>query len=153
MSQVTKVKTVTVTGNAKLATIVGPSATVLPEAGAAISVTTGTNSLTGTYTNGTNPVAATETTPAVVRIDPIIASDSVNSLLTWWNAAAANADAGVVTSTSIDIENISYDNAGTAAKGSLTVAIAANETASAGSAGAAAAPIADAATRAMVAAE
>jgi hypothetical protein len=153
MSQVTKVKTVTVTGNAKLATIVGPSATVLPEAGAAISVTTGTNSLTGTYTNGTNPVAATETTPAVARIDPIIASDSVNSLLTWWNAAAANADAGVVTSTSIDIENISYDNAGTAAKGSLTVAIAANETASAGSAGAAAAPIADAATRAMVAAE
>ena len=60
---------------------------------------------------------------------------------------------GVATSTSIDIENISYDNAGTAAKGSLTVAIAANETASAGSAGAAAAPIADAATRAMVAAE
>ncbi|MCH1538894.1 MAG: hypothetical protein L7S43_02830, partial [Flavobacteriaceae bacterium] len=153
LSNISKVKTVDVQGNLVLTSIIAPSATVLPEAGAAISVTTGTNSLTGTYTNGVNPVAATETTPAVARINPIIASDSVNSLLTWWNAAAANADTGIVTSTSIDIENINYDNAGTAAKGSLTVAIAANNTASAGSQGAAAAPIADAATRAMVTAE
>lgn len=130
MSNVTKVKTITVTGNSDLTSVVGPSASTLPEAGAAISVTMGTNSITASYTDGADGVAATETTPAVAAVEPIITSASVNSILTWWNAAAANADAGVATSTNIDLANISYDNAGTAAFGTLTQAYAADTYAS-----------------------
>ena len=151
MSAITKVKSITLSGNGGLTSVVAPSSTVLPEAGAAIAITTGTNSFTGTYTNGSAAVAATETTPAVAAVLPIIASDSVNSLLTWWNAAAANADAGVATSTSIDIENITYSTSAAPTvvlKGDLDAAITGD-----GASGAAAAPIADNATRAMVTAE
>ncbi len=151
MSAITKVKSITLSGNGGLTSVVAPSSTVLPEAGAAIAITTGTNSFTGTYTNGSAAVAATETTPAVAAVLPIIASDSVNSLLTWWNAAAANADAGVATSTSIDIENITYSTSAAPTvvlKGALSAAITGD-----GASGAAAAPIADNATRAMVTAE
>ena len=76
---------------------------------------------------------------------------SVNSLLTWWNAAALNAAAAVVTSTSIDIENITYSTSAAPTvvlKGALSAAITGD-----GASGAAAAPIANNATRAMVTAE
>ena len=122
LSEITKVKAITISGNSALKTVVGPSASTLPEAGAAISVTMGTNSITAAYTDGADGVAATETTPEIPAVEPIITSASINSILTWWNAAAANADAGVATSTSIDLSYISYDNAGTAAFGTLTAA-------------------------------
>ena len=122
MSSVAKVKAITVTGNGELTSLVGPSSSTLPEAGAPITVTMNTNSITASYTDGSALVAATETTAAIPAVEPIITSASINSILTWWNAAAANAAAGVTTSTSIDLANISYDNAGTAAFGTLTQA-------------------------------
>ena len=124
MSNVSKVKSIDIQGNAVLASIVAPSATVLPEAGAAISATTGTNSLTGAYTFGVDETAATETTALIPAIAPIIASNSLNSILTWWNAAAANADAGVATSTSLEVENLTWtDETDTAQAGDLTAAL------------------------------
>lgn len=126
MSSVSKVKAITITGNGNLTTVMGPDATTLPEAGAAISATMGTNSITAAYTDGKDAVGATETTPAIPAVEPIITSASINSILTWWNAAAANADTGVTTATSIDLANISYDNAGTASFGTLTQAYAAD---------------------------
>ena len=122
LSDITKVKSITISNNGALKTVVGPSSITLPEAGAAISVTMATNSITAAYTDGADGVPATETTPEVAAIEPIITSASVNSILTWWNEAAANADAGVATSTSIDLSYISYDNAGTAAIGTLALA-------------------------------
>ena len=124
MSNVSKVKSIDIQGNAVLASIVAPSATVLPEAGAAISAITGTNSLTGAYTFGVDETAATETTALIPAIAPIIASNSLNSILTWWNAAAANADAGVATSTSLEVENLTWtDETDTAQAGDLTAAL------------------------------
>ncbi|MDB4016289.1 hypothetical protein N9483_08030 [Flavobacteriaceae bacterium] len=111
MSLVTKVKTITLTGNSKLASIVGPSSTVLPEAGAAIAVTLGTNSLTAVYTEGEAATAATETTPAVAAVEPTVTSASVSSILAWWSAAAGNAASGVATSTNIDIELVTVGTA------------------------------------------
>ena len=130
LSEITKVKAITISGNSALKTVVGPSASTLPEAGAAISVTMATNSITAAYTDGADGVPATETTPEVAAIEPIITSASVNSILTWWNAAAANADAGVATATSIALSYISYDNAGTAAFGTLAAAFGADTYAS-----------------------
>ena len=111
MSAVSKVKTITLTGNSKLASIVGPSSTVLPEAGAAIAVTLGTNSLTAVYTEGATGTLATETTPAVAAVEPTITCASVSSILVWFSAAAANAAAGVATTTNIDIELVTVGTA------------------------------------------
>ena len=60
MSSLTKVKTVRLTGNTKLASVTPPSSTVLAEPVAPISVVLYSNALTGEYTKA---VAGSETTP------------------------------------------------------------------------------------------
>lgn len=126
MSNVTKVKRITITGNSDLTSVVGPSATTLPEAGATISATLSTNSLTAVYTAGTSPTAATETTPAEAATEPIITSASVASILAWWNAAAANAASTVATAVSIDVENVEFDSASDGVDGDINDAWAAD---------------------------
>ncbi len=130
MSNVTKVKRLTVTGNASLTTVVGPSSTTLPEAGATISATFSGNDLAAAYTAGSSPTAATETTPAVAAVEPVITSASVASILGWWNAAAANADSGVSTEVSIDIENVEFDSTSAGADGDINAAFADDDYAS-----------------------
>ena len=130
MSNVTKVKTITVTGNSSLTTVVGPSATTLPEAGAAISATFSGNDLSAAYTDGVSPTAATETTPAIAAVEPVITSASAASILAWWNAAAANADSGVATAVSIDIESVEFDASSAGADGNINAAFAADDYAS-----------------------
>ena len=128
LSDISKVKAINITGNSALKSVVAPSASTLPEAGASITVTMSTNSITAAYTDGTDGVAATETTPAEAAEEPIITSASVASILTWWNAAAAASTAA--TSTSINLSYVSYDAAGTATFGILTDAYAADAYAS-----------------------
>ena len=120
MSNLTKVKAIELTNNASLTTITAPSSTVLPEAGASITVTVTGNDLSATYTDGEAATAATETTPAIPAVEPIIASASVNSILTWWSAAAANSTAA--TTTSIDIENVEFDSTSAGADGDIAAA-------------------------------
>ena len=124
MSNLTKVKSIELTNNASLTTVTAPSSTVLPEAGASITVTMTGNDLSATYTDGEAATAATETTPAIPAVEPIIASASVNSILTWWSAAAANSTAA--TSTSIDIENVEFDSASAGPDGDISAAWAAD---------------------------
>ena len=128
MSQVQKVKSIELVNNGSLATLVGPSATVLPEAGASITVTMSTNSLTAAYTDGVSPTAATETTSAVAATAPVITSASVASILAWFNAAAANSTAA--TSTSIDIENVEFDSSSAGPDGDINDAWAQDDYAS-----------------------
>ena len=117
MSQITKVKSITLTGNDNLSTIVAPSTTVLPEAGATIAVVLGTNSLTAVYTEGATATAATETTPEVPAVEPTITSASVSAILAWWTAATAvSSNTGT---TDIDIELVTV---GTTAAASLATA-------------------------------
>jgi len=104
MSAIAKVKSITATDNAVLATIVAPSNSTLPEAGADITISLGTNSLTAVYTEGATGTAATETTPAVPAVEPTITSAAVASLATWYDAASANSSG--TTTYSIDIENV-----------------------------------------------
>ena len=85
-----------------------------------------TNSLTAAYTDGVSPTAATETTPAIAAVEPIITSASVNSILAWWNAASANAATGVTTSCSIDIENVEFDSSSAGPDGDINAAWAAD---------------------------
>ena len=120
MSQVSKVKSIQLVNNAALATLVGPSATTLPEPGASINVTMTTNSLTAAYTDGASPTAATETTPAIAAVEPIITSASVNSILAWWTAASANST--VTPTCSIDIENVEFDSASAGPDGDIDAA-------------------------------
>tara|TARA_B110001452_G_scaffold126452_1_gene105017 strand:- start:438 stop:1277 length:840 start_codon:yes stop_codon:yes gene_type:complete len=120
MSNVTKVKTVTLTGNGALTSIVGPSSVTLPESGAIISVTLGTNSLTAVYTEGATGTAATETTAAVPATEPTLTSASISSILGWWSAAALNAAAGISTTTNIDIELVSVTVGATTSVNSIT---------------------------------
>jgi len=120
MSNVTKVKTVTLTGNGALTSIVAPSSVTLPESGAAIAVTLGTNSLTAVYTEGATGTAATETTAAVPAVEPTLTSASISSILGWWSAAALNAAGGVVTTTNIDIELVSVTVGATTSVNSIT---------------------------------
>ncbi|MGB1448854.1 MAG: beta strand repeat-containing protein [Flavobacteriaceae bacterium] len=127
MSNVSKVKRITVTGNGDLTSLVGPNASTLPESGATISATLSTNSLTAAYTAGTSPTAATETTPAIAAVEPVITSASVASILAWWNAAAANAAAGVATAVSIDIENVEFDATSDGVDGDINAAWAADD--------------------------
>ena len=124
MSNLTKVKSIELTNNASLTTVTAPSSTVLPEAGASITVTMTGNDLSATYTDGEAATAATETTPAIPAVEPIIASASVNSILTWWSAAAANSTAA--TSTSIDIENVEFDSTSAGPDGDINAAWAAD---------------------------
>ena len=82
MNTLTKVKTINVVNNGKLATIVAPSSTVLAEPIAAISVTVSGNALTGNYDEAE---AGTETTSYTM------ASIQSNDLLTLKSFIAAYA--------------------------------------------------------------
>jgi len=120
MSQVAKVKAITVTGNGKLTSIVGPSSSTLPEAGATgLFASIGTNSLTAVYTERATGTAATETTPAVAAVPATLTSASVRSILNWWDALTTAVTAAA--SPSIDVENVTV---GTAAPVTLTNAFA-----------------------------
>ena len=124
MSAVEKVKAIEIIGNGSLVSVVGPSAATLPEPGASITVTMSTNSLTAAYTDGATQTAATETTPLIPAVEPVITSASVASILTWFNAAAANSTAA--TSTSIDIENVEFDSTSAGPDGDIGAAWAAD---------------------------
>ena len=103
MSSLTKVKTINVQRNAKLATLVAPSSTVLAEPIAAISVTVSANALTGNY----NAVAGTETTSYTMAS---IESNDLTSLKAFIEAYAAQdgRTASSVSATS-GIANITHD--------------------------------------------
>ena len=93
MSSLTKVKTVNIVNNAKLASIVAPSATVLAEPIAVISVTLSGNALTGEYTNA---IAGAETLPYQ---QAVITSSELAGFKTFIEAYAAQSDR--VSSTSV----------------------------------------------------
>jgi len=120
MSQVAKVKAITITGNGKLTSIVGPSSSTLPEAGTTGHLASiGTNSLTAVYTERVAEIAATETTGLIAAIPATLTSASVSSILTWWGALTTAVTAAA--SPSIDVENVTV---GTAAPVTLTNAFA-----------------------------
>ncbi len=104
MSSLTKVKTINVVRNAKLATIVAPSSTVLAEPIAAISVTVSGNALTGNFDQA---VAGTETTSYTMAS---IQSNDLTTLKAFIGAYAAQTGrtASTVSGTS-GIANITHD--------------------------------------------
>ena len=120
LSSIAKVKTIDIQGNAALKTVTPPSSAEFAEPAAPITVTLGTNSLTAVYTDGVAAVAPTQTTSGTDAVDPIIASTNVRALLDWVLAATANTTAA--TSTSIDVEYVTYGSN----LGSLAAAIAAD---------------------------
>ncbi len=105
MSSLTKVKTVNVVNNTKLASIVAPSSTVLAEPIAAISITLNGNALTGEYTNA---VAGAET---VQYTQAVITSSELAGFKTFIEAYAAQTDrvaSGSVSETS-GTQSITYN--------------------------------------------
>jgi hypothetical protein len=80
LSSLSKVGTVTVTGNTSLANLTAPSADVLATSLAAISVTVKGNKLAGTYTFGVEP------TGTVTYSAPVITSTALSSFKAWINA-------------------------------------------------------------------
>ena len=85
MSEVDKVKTITLTGNTKLHTITAPSTTTLAEAGAQIAVSV-TASLSGVFVPFKPEIAATETTPVIPAELAKVKQNSLNSLAVWFDA-------------------------------------------------------------------
>ena len=77
LSAVEKVKTLTVTGNTKLSSLTPPSTTVRAEAGAAVAVTIGVNSMTAVWEQYTPDIAATQTTPAVPAVPAKLKSNDL----------------------------------------------------------------------------
>ena len=120
LSSIAKVKTIDIQGNAALKTVTPPSTAEFAEPAAPITVVLGTNSLTAVYTDGVAAVAPTQTTSGTDAVEPIIASTNVRGLLDWVLAATANTTAA--TSTSIDVEYVTYGSN----LGSLAAAIAAD---------------------------
>ena len=105
MSSLTKVKTVNVVNNTKLASIVAPSSTVLAEPIAAISITLNGNALTGEYTNA---IAGAET---VQYKQAVITSSELAGFKTFIEAYAAQTDrvaSGSVSETS-GTQSITYN--------------------------------------------
>jgi len=80
MSSLSKVGTVNITGNAKLASIVAPSASVLATSLATITVTINSNDITGTYK------AATAPTGTVTYVAPVITNATLSSFKSWITA-------------------------------------------------------------------
>ena len=83
MSSLSKVGTVTVTGNVLLTSLVAPSATVLATSLATVTVFVGGNKLSGTYKRATAP------TGTVTYVAPIITSPALASFKTWIQANVA----------------------------------------------------------------
>ena len=82
LSDIDKVRTVEVTGNALLASIT-PPATTLSEAGAPIYVLIGVNTLTGVWTNYTPEIPATETSSAIPAVPAKLQQNTLNNFATW----------------------------------------------------------------------
>ena len=80
MSSLSKVGTVDIQGNAKLASIVAPSTSVLATSLATINVVISANDITGTYT------AATAPTGTVTYTAPVITNASLASFKAFINA-------------------------------------------------------------------
>ena len=119
MSSLTKVKTVNIINNDKLASIIAPSSTVLAEPIAAISVTLRNNALTGGYTQA---VEGQETEPYK---QAVIKSDDLLTFKAFIEAYAAQSDrvsntnlsssSGVQSITySMDIDVVTIDDTATA---------------------------------------
>jgi prefoldin subunit 5 len=115
MSSLTKVKTVDVYFNTKLASIVPPSSTVLAEPVATISVTLHSNALTGNYNKA---VAGSETTPYA---QAAITSTELAAFKTFIEAYAAQTDrtaSGSASATSgypsirynMDVDSVTIDS-------------------------------------------
>ncbi|MDA9886171.1 hypothetical protein N9D55_01910 [Flavobacteriaceae bacterium] len=83
LSAIDKVKTLTVTGNAKLTSITAPSSTTLAALGADISVIVGVNSLTGQWTPHKDEVAATQTSSKVAAVNATLAQPSLSAIKAW----------------------------------------------------------------------
>ena len=90
LSNIGKVKTITVTGNAKLSSITPPSA-ILSEAGSTINVTVGVNTLTAAWTPHYPLVAATETSSATPAIPAKLVQSSLAAIDTWVGLHTAHA--------------------------------------------------------------
>ena len=130
MSSLTKVKTVEVVNNDKLATIIAPSSTVLAEPIAAIAVTVTGNALTGNFDYAQR---GTETTSYVLAS---IESDDLTTLKSFIAAYAAqdgrtassvSATSGIANIThNIDIDVVTI-NGGTTTN-TLSAAMVANDT-------------------------
>ena len=105
MSSLDKVKTVNIVNNDKLASITAPSATVLAEPIAAISVTLSGNALTGEYTQA---IEGAETTPYQ---QAVITSGDLATFKAFIEAYAAQTDR--VSSTSVSatsgVQSITYN--------------------------------------------
>ena len=102
LSSLSKVGTVTVTGNTSLANLTAPSADVLATSLAAISVTISGNKLPGTYTPATAP------TGTVTYSAPVITGAALSSFKAWINAnvnvdiaSPAGADRTITTSATL----------------------------------------------------
>ena len=80
MSSLSKVGTVSITGNAKLASIVAPSTSVLATSLATINVIISANDITGTYTSATAP------TGTVTYSGPVITNATLASFKAFINA-------------------------------------------------------------------
>ena len=111
LSSLSKVGTVVVTGNAKLATLVAPSADVLATSLASITVTINGNDLSGTYTPAVAP------TGTVTYSAPVITSAALSSFKAWINAnvnvdiaSPAGADRTITTSATVLATNSGVTN-------------------------------------------
>jgi hypothetical protein len=125
LSSLAKVKHVNITGNTSLTTIVAPSASVLAEPLATVTVTISGNDTVGTYNDAE---AATETTPYV----PATASAAVvTSFKPFIEAYLAQTRTATVV-WSIDVDNIDDDADGAYDDGTLNAAFNADTAAKAG---------------------
>jgi hypothetical protein len=86
LSSVSKVRALTVTGNAKLESLTAPSTTVLAEAGATVAITIGVNSMTAVWEQYVPGIPATGTTPAIPAVPAKLKSNGLVSIQTLVNA-------------------------------------------------------------------
>ena len=86
LSAVSKVATLTVSGNSKLESLSAPSTTVLAEAGATVAVTIGVNSMTATWQQYVPGIDATGTTPAIPAVPAELQSNGLATIQTLINA-------------------------------------------------------------------
>ena len=86
LSSVSKVATLTVTGNTKLESLTAPSTTVLAEAGATVAITIGVNSMTATWQQYVPEIPATGTTPLIPAVPAELQSNGLVTIQTLINA-------------------------------------------------------------------
>ena len=109
LSAIDKVKTITVSGNALLASITPPSA-ILSEAGSTINVTVGVNTLTAAWTPHYPEVAATETSSATPAVPAKLVQSSLAAIDTWVGLHSAHAGANYSYDTQVTSGTTYYAN-------------------------------------------